>query len=109
MASTAPKYKIEYIEGSEVEVQTRPIDVILAGRQYPAIVVDEDKPGFDVFRLQEWSFWVAWHALVREKLITEAIQRQKFDAWLATVDDVSSIDTEDESDPTLPPDQTESS
>lgn len=106
MAINTPKLKIETTDGATFEVQTLPWDLAQAGDKFP----DLDMESGNVFRQAKVMLWLAWHASVRDKLITEAQHRQRFEAWAPSVADVTTTDdTEGGADPTDPAAQENSS
>lgn len=94
MAIATPKYKISFIDDTDVEVQTIPWDYMQAEEKFPSVNWSDE----DTITMRA-IFWIAWHAAVRQKLITDTKHRQKFDEWAPLVGAVEALD-DDEQDPT---------
>ncbi len=105
MAINTPKIRVETIEGDTFEVQTLPWDLAQAGDRFP----DLDMEGGNFFRQAKVMLWLAWHAAVRNKLITDTQHRQRFEAWAPNVADVTTAEEEAADDPTTDPEEPENS
>lgn len=74
---------VEYHDGRQVEFSTSPADAVAFERQY-------DKPITALDGRVEYFWFIAWHALTRQKRI-----ELPFEEWLDTVDRVTSDASEE--------------